>query len=44
MAFKERNCLCNIKVQEEAAGADGGAVASSPVDLAKVIHEGGATK
>ena len=43
MRLKERQCLCNIKLQGEAPRADAEAATSSPEDV-EIIREGGSTK
>ena len=44
MRLKGRRCLCNTKVQGEAASAEVEAAVRNPEDLAQIIHESEYTK
>ena len=44
VSFKERSCLCYIKVQDEATSADAESTANYTEDLVKIINKVGYTK
>lgn len=44
MRFKERNCLHNITIQDEAVSTDGKTAGNYPEDMAQIINENGYTE